>query len=176
MTCIVGIVHNDVIYIGGERSIASEDSILSSPVSKVSVKDEWIYGYSGTIGIGQLMDIIHLPAAAGDVFKTIKTKIVPALQVAIENYARESHDHDTQWLIGANKRLFELSSADWGVIEVIESSIGGGSGYALGSLYTSFMHTDEYPVYSPDMRVGLALNAAITHSPMCQGPVDIFSL
>jgi len=173
MTCIVGIVEDGVIYIGGERGISSEDLILSSPVSKVAVRNDWIYGYAGTIGIGQLMDVINLPRAEGADFKTIKTKIVPALQVAIENYSRDHSDHDTQWLIGANHRLYEVSSADWGVIEVDYTSIGGGSGYALGSLYTSFMHRDAY---SPETRIQLALHSAITLSPMCQGPVDIFSL
>jgi len=172
MTCIVGLVDNGIVYMGGERSIGDESSILSSPVSKVSIRDEWIYGYSGTIGIGQLIDIINLPRAEGADFRTIKTKIVPALSVAIDNYSREAADHDTQWLIGVNGRLYEVSAADWGVVEVNYSSIGSGSQYALGSLVTS----DYIGTTTPQMRIAMALDAAITLSPSCQGPMDTFSL
>lgn len=169
MTCIVGLVDNGTVYIGGDRSIGDESSILSSPVSKVGVRDQWIYGYSGTIGIGQLVEIINLPRAEGADYKTIKTKIAPALAVAIDNYSREAADHDTQWLIGVNGRLYELSAADWGVVEVQYTAIGAGSQIALGSLYTSI---DKSPID----RVELSLEAAITLSPMCQGPIDVYSL
>lgn len=168
MTCIVGIAKDNVVYIGGDRSIGDDSSILSSPVSKVNVRDEWIYGYSGTIGIGQLIEIINLPRAEGADYKTIKTKIAPALSVAIDNYSREAADHDTQWLIGVNGRLYELSASDWGVVEVHYTAIGAGSQYALGSLYSSID-------LSPIDRIGYALGAAITLSPSCQGPMDIFS-
>lgn len=169
MTCIVGIAKDRVVHIGGERSIADEHSILSSPVSKVASRDGWIYGYAGTIGIGQLMDIISLPRAEGADYKTIKTKIVPALSVAIDNYARDVTEHDTQWLIGVNGRLYEVSAADWGVLEVEYTAIGGGSQYAFGSLYTS---RDKSPID----RLEDALYAAIWFSPTCQGPIDIFSV
>jgi 20S proteasome alpha/beta subunit len=169
MTCIVGIAHDGIVYMGGERSIGDESSILSSPVSKVSIRDEWIYGYSGTIGIGQLIEIINLPRAEGADYKTIKTKIVPALSVAIDNYSREAADHDTQWLIGVNGRLYEVSAADWGVVEVEYTAIGAGSQYAFGSLYTSRHNT-------PLDRLEDALYAAIWFSPTCKGPVDTFSL
>jgi hypothetical protein len=169
MTCIVGIVDEGIVYIGGERSIGDDSSILSSPVSKVGMRDQWVYGYSGTIGIGQLMDIITLPRAEGADFKTIKTKIVPALSVAIDNYSREAADHDTQWLIGINGRLYELSASDWGVVEVHHTAIGAGTQYALGSIYTSICNP-------PDVRVRMAIEAAITYSPSCQGPIDIVSV
>lgn len=167
MTCIVGIAHEGIVYIGGERSISDGESILSSPVSKVAVRDEWVYGYSGTIGIGQLLSIISLPRAEGADFKTIKTKIVPALSVAIDNYAREAAENDTQWLIGVRGRLYEVSASDWGVVEVQYTAIGAGSQIALGSLYTSIGK-------SPLDRIELSLEAAITLSPTCQGPIDTF--
>jgi ATP-dependent protease HslVU (ClpYQ) peptidase subunit len=169
MTCIVGLLDNDRVYIGGDRAIGDDSNILSSLVPKVVSRNDWLYGYAGTIGIGQLMDIITLPPAHTADYRTIKTKIVPALSVAIDNYARDVSDHDTQWIIGVNHRLYEVSAADWGVLEVGYTSIGAGSQYALGSIYTSICNP-------PDVRVRLALEAAITFSPGCQGPIDVFSL
>jgi hypothetical protein len=166
VTCIVGIVEDSVIYMGGDRAASDEVSIVSMKQPKVYIRDEWIYGYAGNIGEGQWINYISLPSPEGDVEKILKTKIAPLLRKSIEN---DRDSSDTGFLIGARGRLFELSVEDWGVIEISESSIGSGSQFALGSLYTS-IGKDSID------RIGLALGSAITYSPTCQGPIDIISL
>lgn len=163
MTCIVGIVDNGTIYIGGDRSASDEVSIISMKQPKVYVRDEWIYGYAGTIGEGQWMNYIDLPSPEGDVERIIKTKVANLLHENMDNCNSES---DTSFIIGARGRLFEFSIQDWGVIEVEETSIGSGHQIAFGSLYTSIGR-------EPIERIGTALGAAITYSPSCQGPIDI---
>jgi ATP-dependent protease HslVU (ClpYQ) peptidase subunit len=166
MTCIVGIIDNESVYIGADRAASDGSSILSIKNPKVELRNGWIYAYAGTIGIGQLLSYIPLPAEVDEIFPYIRLTIVEELKKAIESFSYIPTENDTTWLIGKNGRLFELSSSDWGVIEINESAIGGGSQYAFGSLYTSI---DKDPIE----RVGLALGAAITYSPDCQGPVDI---
>lgn len=166
MTCIVGIVHNESVYIGGDRAASDGDSIISIRNPKVELRNGWVYGYAGTIGIGQLLSFISLPAEVEDIYTYIRLSIVEDIKKAIEAFSYIPTEHDTTWLIGKNGRLFELSSSDWGVIEINESSIGGGSQYALGSLYTSI---DKDPIE----RIGMAIGAAIIYSPDCQGPIDI---
>ena len=166
MTCIVSIVDKGVIYMGGDRSASDDISIISMKTPKVYIRDEWIYGYAGTIGIGQLMNYIDLPSPEGDVEKLIRLDICNSLKSAIDTYARDVENDETGFLIGAKGRLFEFNVGDWGVLEVKESSIGSGSQIALGSLHTSI---DSDPID----RIGIALGAAITYSPSCQGPIDI---
>lgn len=166
MTCIVGITHENSTYIGGDRSASDESSLLSIKNPKVEVKGNWIYGYAGTIGIGQLLSFIDLPPEVDDPYIYIRLHIVEKLKDAMESFTNPSDIHDTSWLIGYKDRLFEMSSQDWGVVEVDASAIGSGSQYALGSLYTSI---ERHPVE----RIGFALGAAIMYSPHCQGPVDI---
>jgi 20S proteasome alpha/beta subunit len=166
VTCIVGIVEDNIIYMGGDRAASDDVSIISMKSPKVYIRDEWIYGYAGNIGEGQWMNYINLPSPEGDVEKIVKTKIAPLLQKSIES---DKESSETSFLIGAKGRLFEFSVEDWGVIEITESSIGSGSQFALGSLYTSM---DNDPID----RIGLALGSAITYSPTCQGPIDILSL
>jgi hypothetical protein len=79
--------------------------------------------------------------------------------------------NDTDILIGIRGRLFELSPVDWSVAEVLETAIGSGGDFALGSLHT----TKEFPA-TPEFRIEYALNAAIAYSPNCQGPIDILSV
>ena len=166
MTCIVSIVDKGVIYMGGDRSASDDISIVSMKTPKVYIRDEWIYGYAGTIGIGQLMNYIDLPSPEGDIEKLIRLDICNSLKSAIDTYARDVENDETGFLIGAKGRLFEFNVSDWGVLEIDQTSIGSGSQIAFGSLYTSIHN-------NPIDRIDTALNAAITYSPSCQGPIDI---
>jgi hypothetical protein len=166
VTCIVGLVHDNTIYMGGDRSASDDSSIVSMIKPKVCIRDEWIYGYAGTIGIGQLINYIDLPSPEGDIEKLIRLDICESLKTMIDSHARDTENEDTGFLIGAKGRLFEFNVGDWGVLEVDQSSIGSGNQIAFGSLYTSI---DNNPID----RIGMAVGAAITYSPSCQGPIDI---
>jgi len=109
---------------------------------------------------------------ADDPHILLRTTIVEELKKHYENLGRDHEDNAADWLIGCKGRLFELSSGDWGIVEVQESSIGSGNSIALGSLYT----TKQFDVAAPDTRIKWALDAAIELSPTCIGPVDIISL
>lgn len=170
MTCIVGISDGETVYIGGDRGASDDTCIITLAQPKVKVNGDWIYGYSGSLGNGQLLDFINYPALkkTDDPYKIIKFDIVSQLKDLYESHGSDKDDNATDYLIGIKGRLFELSSEDWGVAEVQESSIGSGGNFALGSLYTSKELEDN-----PIVRITFALNAAITYSPTCQGPIDI---
>lgn len=173
MTCIVGIVDNKTVYMGGDRGASDDSTIISLSQSKVNVNGQWIYGYSGSLGNGQLLDFIEFPALkrGDDPYRIIKFEIVPQLKALFESHGSIKDDDATDYLIGVKGRLFELSSEDWGVAEVDEVAIGSGGAYAIGSLHT----TNNYSL-SPIDRIHMALDAAITYSPTCQGPIDIFHI
>jgi ATP-dependent protease HslVU (ClpYQ) peptidase subunit len=169
MTCIVGVAHEGKVYIGGDRAASDGSSVLSMVSPKVYIRDQWIYGYAGTIGIAQCMNYVSLPipGEGEDIERLIKTVIVPELKLYIESHSVTAKDPDTTWLLGANGQLFEFSDSDWSVVEVDFTAVGSGGNFALGSLHTSTRHKNTY------RRVSLALDAAITYSPMCQGPIDV---
>ena len=168
MTCIVGMVYEDVVYIGGERGTSDNDLILSMSPPKIRQRGQWVYGYAGSIGIGQLLDITTLPVLEenDDVFFVLRTVVVEELKDIIDKYSEPQSDRDTSWIIGARGRLFEINHTDWSVVELNHTAIGSGGTYALGSLYTSI---DNEPIE----RVALAIGSAIAYSPTCQGPIDI---
>lgn len=174
MTCIVGLVKDDVVYIGGERSASDSDVILTSLRPKVGVKGDWVYGFAGAYGTGQLIELITLPKVLknDDPYNVLRLVVVQELKKHYDTLGRDSEDNSADWLIGCKGRLFELSSGDWGLIEINQSSIGSGNTIALGSLHT----TAQFEVATPEMRIQWALDAAIDLSPTCLGPVDIVSL
>jgi len=172
MTVIVGIADGDKVYIGGDRAASDGDSIISMSRPKVGVRGDWIYGYSGDIGIGQYLDVIDLPILKDndDPYMVIINELIYTLHERIDKIINND-EPQADFLIGAKGRLFEISTEAWGVVEVNESSIGSGSQFALGSLHTTYNYT--IPI---EERVELAINAAITYSPSCQGPIDILYL
>ena len=169
MTCIVGMVDNGYVYIGGERGASDDNAIISSTRPKVGVRNGWIYGFAGTFGIGQLIECIDLPSLDRDedVYTYVRLSVVERLRNAIDTFSMDNEENTTDWLIGCRGRLFEMSSADWGVCEVSHTAIGAGFPYALGSLYTSMRMRDI------EERLRMSINAAIEYNPSCRGPVDI---
>ena len=169
MTCIVGIVDDGIVYIGGDRGASDGSAIVSLATPKVYIRDEWIFGYAGSLGICQKMQIINIPILEedDDPFIILRMDIVDAFKAMIDAQGITlNEDNDTDILIGCRGRLFEFSPSDWSVAEIKQTAIGSGGNFALGSLHTSI---DADPID----RIGIALGAAITYSPSCQGPIDI---
>lgn len=172
MTCIVGISDNGKVYIGGDRGASDGSSIVSLAMPKAYIRDEWIFGYAGSIGIGQIMQIINMPIIQedDDPFMVLRMDVVDAFKSMMDIQGLSiTEDNDTDILIGIRGRLFEFSPADWSVAEVKETAIGSGGNFALGSLHT----TSQFEAASPIYRIEQALNAATTYSPSCQQPIDI---
>jgi len=171
MTVIVGISDKDRVYIGGDRGVSDNDVILSMSRPKITKKDGWVFGYAGSLGTGQLIEFISLPKVAKgeDPYILLKTDIVEQLKTAYDNYGRDIEDNGTDWIIGYKNRLFEVSSGDWGVLEISFSAIGTGSAFALGSLHASKNWRDT------KKRVTKSIEASIQYSPSCAGPIDIYT-
>ena len=172
MTCIVGIAKDGIVYIGGERAASDGNTLLPLTRPKVKQCGDYLIGFSGSLGIGELAHFIDLPPATKNIEKVLRTSFVKSLKSAIEEYGNASHleDNSTDWLIGVNGRLFEISSEDWAVCEFAESSIGSGNNIALGSLYTTRNWQDQ------EKRIKVSLQAAVEISPSCSGPIDIYSI
>jgi ATP-dependent protease HslVU (ClpYQ) peptidase subunit len=175
MTCIVGIAKDNVVYIGGDRGASDGSAIVSLATPKVYIRDEWIFGYAGSMGIGQIMQIINIPILSedDDPFMVLRMDMVDAFKSMMDIQGISiTEDSDTDFLIGIRGRLFEFSPSDWSVAEIHETAIGSGGNFALGSLHT----TSQYEAASPIYRIDASINAAITYSPTCQGPIDILSI
>lgn len=172
MTCIVGISDGSNVYIGGERGSSDGHSILPLTRPKVKRCGDYLIGYAGSQGIGELAHFINMPPITKDIHKTLRTTFISTLKTAIEEYGNASHleDNSTDWLVGVNGKLFEISSEDWHISEFEYSAIGSGGNIALGSLHTSRKWQDN------EKRIRHALQAAVDISPTCIGPIDIYTI
>ncbi len=165
MTVIVGLVDNDTVYIAGDRGVSNGENILPMAQPKIFQKSSFVFGYCGNVGVGQVFASLHFPPITDeDPYEVLRRTIIPDF---IEELSKiKEFEDDSDILIGAKGRLFEITTADFGVVELSEVAIGTGYQYALGSLHST-------QGQDPSLRIASAMGAAITHSPTCMGPIDV---
>ena len=147
MTCIIGIKHNNEIYIGGD-SLASDGngfcSIYNEP--KVFHKDKFLFGYSGSFRVAQILkynfDIPYHHPDLSDMQYLVGV-FIPSLQIILEsNNSVKNTDNgqemadDCRLIFSYNNSLYCLHS-DYQIEENEDNiiSIGMGDTIALGAMY-----------------------------------------
>jgi len=145
MTCIVGVKNASGVYLGGDSAISSNNLIQIMIDPKVWKKGRFIFGYAGTLRVGQLIKykLKIPPINKREPTQYMVTAFVDAMRKCLKNAgaAREEHkeeEQDNQFLIGFNGHLFEIDSA-YSICEVADPyiAIGSGTEYALGSLHAT---------------------------------------
>lgn len=171
MTCIAALADGDNVYMAGDRGMGDGEIILSTNTRKICIRGKYILGFSGSMGIGQLIKYVDLPDPKGDLDMILRLELVKNLRDTIDAFGIPyTENNETDFLVGVRGRLFEINTSDWQVAEYSQTAIGSGGEIALGSLHTTRTWK------SPEKRLRYALDAAIDLSPGCVGPVDILSI
>lgn len=174
MTCIVGLIENGKIYLGGDSAAISNDEIIIRKDIKIITKDNFIIGFSGSYRMGQLLRYeFSTPAIDGmDLMQYMVTKFVESLRNCFEK--NKFTDNEWIFLIGSAGRLFTIYR-DYQVAESVDNYSSCGSGWMLarGSLYTTGQIANNM---SPESRIEMALQAAEKYNTGVRGPFHIMSL
>lgn len=172
MTCIVAIADGNNVYIGGDRGHSDSSCIASSTRPKISKHGEYLMGYAGNAGIGQMVEyLFKFPAITNnDINKHMMTVFMPALRkfCTDNGYEPDKEENEADFIIAVRGRVYEINTGHMYCTEYDEIATGSGMGYAFGS-----MHTTKKADLPAKNRVELALEAAIHYSPSCQSPIDI---
>ena len=182
MTCIVGLVAKDKVWMGG-------DSCASDPAEKVIRKDpkvfingEFLLGYAGSYRFGQLLRFKFTPPGqkeGQDDFEYLVTDWVDALRTVCKDAGltkiedNEETRPDCSALIGFKGKLYVLDS-DLQVGEPSSNyySIGIGAGIALGALFAIKASSSMVA----KKQIQLSLEAAATYAVGVEAPFVILSL
>ena len=172
MTCIVGIRHEDSVYLASDRGLSDDDIITSMSAPKIRQNDKYLIGYADSPGTGQLLHWITLPTPPRrNVEKFMRTTFITSVRKQLVDSGVDLKDGGhASFLIGVSGQLFFMDTTDWQVTECEYMAIGSGSSIAMGSLYT----TSTWK--SPEKRAYTAVSAAIELSPSCMGPIDTLSI
>ncbi len=173
MTCIAALSLDGVVYLGGERGYSDTHSTLSSTQPKISAHNLYLFGYSGNSGVGQAVKYnFNFPAIKiTNIDKHMGSVFIPALRSFFEDskITLPPNEEDSGgFIVGIKGHVYEIDTFDFQCVEYEMVSIGSGSGYAMGSLYS----TSHLP---PVDRITTSINSAIEYSPSCLGPVDILT-
>ena len=185
MTCIVGIEHNDCVYMGCD-SAASDDAFRFATMvdTKVFSNGNMLMGMCGTFRLGQLLkhalDIPdHDPRT--DDMKWLCTTYVDAVRTMLddkghiikgEHVVEEIENGD--YLMGYNGKLY-LVEANFQVLRAADGYMATGCGcdLALGALHCMMSNGK---INNPVKLVEEALKAASHHSAACAPPHHVFKL
>ena len=178
MTCIVGIVKKEKVYIGGDSAGVDGYSISYRKDPKVFKRGEFIFGFTSSFRMGQLLMFgkelnIRKQKSNEDTYEYMVKVFTKGVRKLFKRggYMKEKDGGEEGgiFLVGYNGRLFSIFE-DFQVGENIDGfdSVGCGGKLALGSLFT----TSKLNL-KPKERVKMALNAAEKFSGGVSSPFNI---
>ena len=163
MTCIVGLVENGTVYLGGDSAGVNGSLHLTVRADpKVFRNGPCLIGYTSSFRMGQLLRYKLEPplcAPATDPLEYLATSFVDAVRGTLKAGGMASKENDVEqggaFLVGYRGRLFTIHE-DYQVGEstVPYAAVGCGAPYALGALFAA------PPTVTPDVRLRVALEAA----------------
>lgn len=174
MTCIVGLVHDGNVYIGGDSAGVAGYSLTVRADKKVFKNGDFVMGFTSSFRMGQLLAHAFTPPKRHpdtDVYKFMVTSFVDAVRDCLKTggYAEKHSDAERggTFLVGYAGRLFKIES-DYQVGEAIEpfDACGCGEDIALGALSVT---ANE----KPKKRLLDALKSAENYSAGVRGPFHI---
>jgi len=175
MTCIVGLLDNGTIYMGGDSAGVNCNFMLQTRKDeKVFINKEFIFGFTSSFRMGQLLRYSLVPPkryVETDVYSFMVNDFINSVRKCLKDggYAQKDKEEESggTFLVGYQGRLFEIQS-DYQVAEVFENYASCGCGFdlALGSLYST-------EGQKPEDRVRIALEAAVKFNAGVRAPFNI---
>lgn len=182
MTCIVGLIDKEIVYIGGDSAGSAGNSVLIRKDKKVFIKDnKFIIGFTTSFRMGQLLMCddrfsVRDQNKEEDDFHFMINAFIPAIQKLFTEGGFLTKDREELiggvFLVGYKQHLYKIES-DFQVVETYDNymSCGCGDDLALGSLYTS-----STLQITPEEKIIKALEAAAKFSNGVEPPYNILQL
>jgi len=165
MTCIVGYIDKEGVYIGGDSAAISSDDLTYNIRSdeKVFQKGDFIFGFSTSFRMGQLLKYkLRTPAhpKGMDDHQYMATLFIDAVKKCFEDndYSDMMGEDGGCFIVGYQGKLYSVLP-DYQVAAPKEhyTALGCGELIAMGAMYAS---TEKDPI----KKIEIALNAAVTFS------------
>lgn len=173
MTCIVGLVHEGRVFIGGDSAAVGGWRTRPSAVSKVFVKGPFAIGYTSSFRMGQILEhYLEVPEQApgtDDMAFMVRVFVEQVRQCLKErgfSKVENNQEEGGTFMVGYRGRLY-LIWDDYQVSEYQDgiAACGSGEAYALAAL-----HALRARGLSPETRVLSALDAAQYFNIGVRGP------
>lgn len=174
MTCIVGLLDDGKVYMGGDSAGVAGYYLTKRKDKKVFKNGDFLIGFTSSFRMGQLLQCNFTPPKYHkdeDLYKYMVTDFIDAVRTCFKagGYSKKENEVEKggTFLVGCYGRLFEIES-DFQVGESFDSyeAVGCGIDLARGSMFTS-------ELLKPKERILKALQAAAHFS---TGVVEPFTI
>ncbi len=172
MTCIVGLVHNGVVYIGADSAGVAGLSLTVRADKKVFQNGEFLMGFTTSFRMGQLLRYSLNPPRRhpdDDIHQYMVVDFINAIRDCLKSGGWASKKDESEeggtFLVGYAGHLFTVDS-DYQVGRPEDSfaAVGSGQNIALGALFATQGQDN------PRDRVLTALRAAERFNAGVRGP------
>ena len=162
MTCIVGLVEDGKVYIGGDSaSVADKFDLAIRADEKVFRNGDYVMGFTSSFRMGQLLRYAFnppVPEEGEDINRFMVTRFIDAVRQCLKDGGYASKKDETEsagtFLVGYKSHLFEIySDYQVGIPADGYTAVGCGDQPAKGALFAA----GDMP---PGNKVLLALMAA----------------
>lgn len=178
MTCIVGIVEDGDVWIGGDSAGVSGLDVTIRTDEKVWKTKHFVYGYTSSFRMGQLLRYKFDPTpwdGKGTIQKYMATTFMDQLRNTFKSGGYMANDNGREdggdFLVGHQGHLFAVySDLQFGQSRDDYMSVGCGESYALGALHAMG------PNPTPNAKIKKALEAAVHFSGGVRPPFVIKKL
>lgn len=145
MTCIVGLLHDDSVYIGGDSAGVAGYGLTVRADEKVFINGDFIMGFTSSFRMGQLLRYSLKPPKYHpdiDLTEYMVTAFVNAVRECLKTggYAEKKEEKEKAgtFLVGFRGKLFKIDS-DYqvGIPSQSFDACGCGEDIALGSMYSN---------------------------------------
>jgi hypothetical protein len=183
MTCIVGIVKEGVIYMGGDSAGVAGLDVEEREDEKVFVlQDKFLIGFTTSFRMGNLLRFSLNPPdqpEGQDNYRYMCTGFIEAVRKCFADNgfvgkSAEGHNRDEggQFLVGFHGKLYTVhGDFQVGKARTNYNSVGCGRPYAMGALFAT-----EGLAMSPQNRIILALRTAVKFSGGVRPPFTLSEL
>jgi len=175
MTCIVGLVQDGAVWMGGDAAAVEDGHYLSvAATPKLFVNGAYLIGYTTSFRMGQILRYQFAPPPPGrakDLMAHMVSQFVPAMRATLSDEGwletKDGREEGGCILVGVRGRLFEVQD-DFAVLEAGcgFEAIGSGVSVGLGALYATAGG-------DPRARIFTALAAAESFTTGVRGPFTI---
>jgi len=175
LTCIVGLIHEGDVYIGGDSAGVAGLSITIRSDEKIFGNGPFLFGFTSSFRMGQLLRYKLAPPAQTvhqDDMEYMVTSFIDACRTCFAQNGFGDKEATTggTFLVGYKGKLYTIES-DYqvGIPKLEYDAVGCGADLALGAMFAT-------EGLSPEERIKAALGAASTFSDGVSPPFTVLKL
>jgi len=168
MTCIVGLVKDNKVYIGGDSAGVTGYNIQIRGDTKVFRHGPFIMGFTTSFRMGQLLHYdFNVPEHPEDMddMKYMVSVFIPAVRSCFKDggfqKTKDNQDEGGVFLVGYKGKLYEIDS-DYQVGQMVDNvtAVGCGANVAIGAMYAS-EHLTPRERIKKSLEITTYLNAGV---------------